>query len=472
MTDHHLSTSSRESNFHIFIRKTVRNTLAISLTCGINSSCNLVSLRNRSLIQSQDQKPVLRVSDHPFYLFVHHNPQTKSLKVSQVTVASQDGNIVIGMDAFTNERRYFDLKEAMGNKQLHLPRPNLPLQFQLSGRTNPEGLIQNGVFAPGSYYKFSYKEAQETMEKTADHPQQPAEKIFVLGRIRQEGHTPKTISVRRSNGMIVSVPVQHIIWKSVELLEIGAPHQPSPPTLTQPPEILSEIGDLTMVYTQRIEKEAPYRYPTAGLNGPNRKNFTPDDENARLAFTLNREYPLTASDMTLGARYLYIIDQDQEIRMAPERQPGWGRSLKHGDLTPAQLTDAAIKKVTQEFEKRSGGLAKAALPWLRSQKPPTQVSLKQLSLFYLMEHRLTPDDFRPTKIGYFRRVAYAGGEARLTMRGTGEDSMRPTLLINANSSYLFARTDQKILNTWRTLELIAQLFSIYKDPSVDIEISL
>lgn len=447
--------------------------LAFSLSCCSLVSCNLVSLNNRALTQAAKNQPQLTVSGHPFYLFVHRNPEAKKLQVSQVTLTNHLDNLVIGIDAFTNQRRYFDLQEAQGNGQIHLPRPTEPAQFEAEGKINPNGLVKNGVFAPGAYYEFTYKETSVDPEDPENSAPQNPEQIGVRGRIRGEGHTPETISLRKSDGMTISVPVKNIVWTSIKLLETSAPNENSPSVLVQSEDIVSEIGQLTMVYTQRIQHEAPYRYPTKGLNGPTRKSYSPEDEDARFAFTINRKHPLTATDIEPDTNYLYIIDRRQEIRIAPEIQPGWTRRLKHGDLTPAKLTENAIAKVTEVYKARNKrNPDNGVLQWLQSQILPNKISEKDLSLFYLMEHQLKPEDFEPTDRGYFRGVAYAGGEARLAQKTAADGTPKPVLLIDANSSYIFARTDRRLLNNWRTLELISRLFNIYKQPELELEISL
>lgn len=87
--------------------------------------------------------------------------------------------------------------------------------------------------------------------------------------------------------------------------------RPKPPD----PPLLDQIGQPSGVLTNR-SSERPYRQPPEiYLVGPNR--------------------PLNVSAMDPSKRYLWVVDPHGNIWVAPERQPGFGRVVKHGDLTPA-----------------------------------------------------------------------------------------------------------------------------------------
>ena len=59
--------------------------------------------------------------------------------------------------------------------------------------------------------------------------------------------------------------------------------------------------------------------------------------NPRNMQTVKPGQPLDLNRLDPGKKYLWVVDPDGNILVAPENQPGLGRDLKHGDLTPGPL---------------------------------------------------------------------------------------------------------------------------------------
>ncbi|MBT9464996.1 hypothetical protein [Hydrogenophaga sp.] len=127
------------------------------------------------------------------------------------------------------------------------------------------------------------------------------------------------------------------------------------------PELLARVGEPSTAETIR-PNELPYRLPPE-------------------VYVAERGRPIDVSRLDPNQRYLWVVDPEGRVIIAPETQPGFGRTVKHGDLVPG------------------GG-------------------------------------------GEFRGSARAGGElnARLN-RATGEYVWE----MDSDSSYSFARTDQGVL---------------------------
>jgi hypothetical protein len=80
------------------------------------------------------------------------------------------------------------------------------------------------------------------------------------------------------------------------------------------PLLLGLIGNPSGVHTNR-RSEHPYRHPPEIYEvGPGR--------------------PLDVSALDPNKRYLWVVDPHGNMFIAPEDQPGFGRPVKHGDLTP------------------------------------------------------------------------------------------------------------------------------------------
>jgi hypothetical protein len=50
--------------------------------------------------------------------------------------------------------------------------------------------------------------------------------------------------------------------------------------------------------------------------------------------TVKPGQPLDVNNLDPNQKYLWVVDPEGNIRIAPEAQPGLRRRLKHGDLTP------------------------------------------------------------------------------------------------------------------------------------------
>lgn len=89
-------------------------------------------------------------------------------------------------------------------------------------------------------------------------------------------------------------------------------------TIGLPPEpdaaLLQRIGEASQVWTNR-EEEHPYRNPP-------------------IMYIVNAAHPIDINLLSPHEKYLWVVDPHGNMLIAPESQEGFGRVVKHGDLTP------------------------------------------------------------------------------------------------------------------------------------------
>lgn len=80
------------------------------------------------------------------------------------------------------------------------------------------------------------------------------------------------------------------------------------------PELLARVGEPSTAETLRAN-ELPYRLPPE-------------------VYVAERGRPIDVSSLDPARRYLWVVDPEGRVIIAPESQPGFGRAVKHGDLVP------------------------------------------------------------------------------------------------------------------------------------------
>ncbi|WP_332739568.1 hypothetical protein [Hydrogenophaga sp.] len=80
------------------------------------------------------------------------------------------------------------------------------------------------------------------------------------------------------------------------------------------PELLARVGEPSTAETIRAN-ELPYRLPPE-------------------VYVAERGRPIDVSSLDPSQRYLWVVDPQGRVIIAPETQPGFGRVVKHGDLVP------------------------------------------------------------------------------------------------------------------------------------------
>jgi hypothetical protein len=95
-------------------------------------------------------------------------------------------------------------------------------------------------------------------------------------------------------------------WVRTRVLRMG-PTRP-------PPGLLGAVGEPSTAETLR-PNETPYRNPPEMM-------------------TARRGQPIDVSQLDPAQRYLWVVDAEGNVIIAPESQPGFGRRVVHGDMTP------------------------------------------------------------------------------------------------------------------------------------------
>jgi len=80
------------------------------------------------------------------------------------------------------------------------------------------------------------------------------------------------------------------------------------------PELLAQVGEPSTAETLR-GSEVPYRHPPEMV-------------------VAERGKPIDVSALDPNKTYLWVVDGEGRVIIAPEHQAGFGRPVKHGDLVP------------------------------------------------------------------------------------------------------------------------------------------